>query len=174
MGRAAKPLVESFNDEPDFGWTTMTPDDLLAFHAATKGMKDRGLEAYDNGTREGSRGQEVRVYGVTRSGANMQVTLVAAKLVGNGPDFDANIAKLERRAVKARMPFDGAGNDGVALVGVEAEDFVPGDRNAPRKVINLVTRAEDAMASFISGAREAGLLKGVTIHVREAQEQNLN
>lgn len=154
------------------GWMVMQPLDLLAFHAETRALPDRGFTAYDAGEQPSDDDDDaawVRVYGTSREAANLQTSLVAVMLTGEGSAFQDTLVKLEKRADKANMPF--SADDGVAHVGVNARDFAVEDRDTPEKVVAISISAEDAMADFIRGAREAGLLKGVVINVPDFSQR---
>lgn len=153
------------------GWMVMDALDLLVFHDQTKKLPNRGLTTYDAGEQPNDDDDSapwVRVYGTERDGVNLKTSLVAVMLTGEGDAFQDTLLKLEKRAEKAGLPF--SPDDGVAHVGTNARDYAVEDRNTPEKVIEITAQAEDAMASFIRGAREAGLLKGVTINVPDLSQ----
>lgn len=173
MAQAARRRIvakERLPQEAPNGWMTMGAHELLAFHAQTMALKDRGFSTYDAGEAWSDDLQrDVPVFGTYRTAANLQTSLVAVMLTGTGKLFADTSLRLQRRADKMGMPFEA--DTGVAHVGVEARDFDAADRDTAAKVLTLSIEAEDAMAAFIRSARDGGLLAGVTINVPDLSQR---
>lgn len=154
------------HDAAERGWMVMGAHDLLAFHDATKRLPNRGWTTYEAGERwSEDLGRDVNVMGVERDVEQFRVSLVTVMLIG---DNDA-LAKLERRADKANILFEL--DDGIANVGPGPDTYDASDRDTDEKAIQIAIDSEDAMAYFIRGARDANLLKGVTINVPDLTQR---